>query len=87
MAGVAATRGPVEATASRVPFGMRLALMILVTVEIWSLIGWSCVAWTLWESAGLVVRARRIARLRMPPRSRFRARDARGDAIDIDVMP
>ena len=51
------------------------------------LLGWACVAWTVIEFTGLGLRARRVARFRRPSAPRFHARDARGEAIDVDVVP
>jgi len=55
-------------------------------IDLLTWVGWGCVAWTLFEFTGLVVRARWVSRFRRPGPAGFHARDLRGEAIDVDIV-
>ncbi len=57
-----------------------------MSIEVFSVLGWGCVAWTAIEVARLVVGARRIQRFRTSTWSRFSAHDRNGEAIDVDIV-
>jgi hypothetical protein len=55
--------------------------------EVFSMLGWSCVAWTAIEVARLVVRARKTHRFRTSRPPHFSAFGRDGEAIDVDIVP